>query len=79
MSLSKEKLPPGRDDPSGPALFEQVATIPTAETGADGAMAPNDSTGRRKSLLGDDEHLAALGHKQELGRNFSPSSMLWLA
>ena len=37
------------------------------------------SAARRKSLLNDDEHLAALGVKQELRRNFSPLSMLGLA
>ena len=34
---------------------------------------------RRQSLIGDDDHLAALGVQQELKRNFSPLSMLGLA
>lgn len=34
---------------------------------------------RRQSLITDDDHLAALGVKQELRRNFSPLSMLGLA
>lgn len=34
---------------------------------------------RRQSLVGDDDHLAALGIQQELKRNFSPLSMLGLA
>lgn len=34
---------------------------------------------RRASLVADDHHLAALGVKQELKRNFSPLSMLGLA
>ncbi|TKA77003.1 hypothetical protein B0A55_01968, partial [Friedmanniomyces simplex] len=44
-------------------------------------MAPRKSStgGRRQSLLADDAHLAALGVKQELRRNFSPLSMLGLA
>ena len=37
------------------------------------------SAGRKQSLLADDQHLAALGVKQELRRNFSPLSMLGLA
>ncbi|KAK3624356.1 hypothetical protein LTR56_021074 [Elasticomyces elasticus] len=37
------------------------------------------SATRKKSLLADDAHLAALGIKQELRRNFSPLSMLGLA
>ncbi|KAK5712208.1 hypothetical protein LTR17_018021 [Elasticomyces elasticus] len=37
------------------------------------------SAARKKSLLPDDAHLAALGIKQELRRNFSPLSMLGLA
>ncbi|KAK5128892.1 hypothetical protein LTR85_000225 [Meristemomyces frigidus] len=35
--------------------------------------------GRRQSLIKDDDHLASLGVKQELKRNFSPLSMLGLA
>lgn len=35
--------------------------------------------GRRRSTIGDDDHLAALGVKQELKRNFSMFSMLGLA
>jgi choline transport protein len=38
-------------------------------------MAPNPSNG----VLQDDEHLAAMGKKQELKRHFSPLSMLGLA
>jgi amino acid transporter len=34
---------------------------------------------RRRSVITDDAHLAALGVKQELQRNFSPLSMLGLA
>jgi choline transport protein len=37
------------------------------------------SLGRRRSSVADDAHLAALGVKQELKRNFSPLSMLGLA
>ncbi|KAK0826559.1 hypothetical protein LTR03_017165 [Friedmanniomyces endolithicus] len=43
-------------------------------------MAPRkSSTGGKQSVLADDAHLAALGVKQELRRNFSPLSMLGLA
>ncbi|WPH03423.1 amino acid permease [Acrodontium crateriforme] len=35
--------------------------------------------GRKQSLIDDDAHLAAMGVKQELKRNFSPLSMLGLA
>ncbi|KAK4556754.1 hypothetical protein LTR86_006325 [Recurvomyces mirabilis] len=42
-------------------------------------MPRKQSEGRRASLLKDDEHLASLGIKQELQRNFSPLSMLGLA
>ena len=41
-------------------------------------MARKQST-RRQSAIADDDHLAALGVKQELRRNFSPLSMLGLA
>ena len=41
-----------------------------------GSAAPG---GRRRSSIADDDHLAALGVKQELKRNFSPLSMLGLA
>jgi choline transport protein len=35
--------------------------------------------GRRVSIIDDHDHLAALGVKQELKRNFSPLYVLWLS
>ncbi|KAK5116433.1 hypothetical protein LTR62_007980 [Meristemomyces frigidus] len=42
-------------------------------------MPGNEPKARSASLLADDQHLAALGVKQELRRHFSPLSMLGLA
>jgi len=38
-----------------------------------------ESVGRRGSTVADDQQMVALGHKQELKRQFSPLSMLGLA
>ena len=56
------------------ALYHPSATIKYADMDR-----RRSSAGRRRSSVADEDHLAALGVKQELKRNFSMFSMLGLA